>query len=92
MSKLVSIWIVGTYRTVYKLFMVNGILFNNESEVSGPELVTRNISTSIAKIYNGIGEPVILGNLDTIKDWGYAKDYMYGMWKMLQLDCPGDFV
>ena len=72
--------------------MVNGLLFNHESEVRGPEFVTRKISRSVAKIYNGVKEPVILGNLDAVKDWGYAKDYVYGMWKMLQLDYPDDFV
>ena len=91
-SKLAGLWTVRTYRDAYKLFMVNGILFNHESEVRGPEFVTRKISRSVAKIYNGIKEPVILGNLDAVKDWGYAKDYVYGMWKMLQLDYPDDFV
>ena len=91
-SKLAGLWTVRTYRDAYKLFMVNGILFNHESEVRGPEFVTRKISRSVAKIYNGIKEPVILGNLDAAKDSGYAKDYVYGMWKMLQLDYPDDFV
>jgi GDPmannose 4,6-dehydratase len=91
-SKLAGLWTVRTYRDAYKLFMVNGILFNHESEVRGPEFVTRKISKSVAKIYNGIKEPVILGNLDAVKDWGYAKDYVYGIWKMLQLDYPDDFV
>ena len=91
-SKLASLWTVRTYRDAYKLFMVNGILFNHESEVRGPEFVTRKISRSVAKIYNEVKEPVILGNLNAVKDWGYAKDYVYGMWKMLQLDYPDDFV
>ena len=91
-SKLAGLWTVRTYRDAYKLFMVNGLLFNHESEVRGPEFVTRKISRSVAKIYNGVKEPVILGNLDAVKDWGYAKDYVYGMWKMLQLDYPDDFV
>ena len=91
-SKLAGLWTVRTYRDAYKLFMVNGILFNHESEVRGPEFVTRKISKSVAKIYNGIKEPVVLGNLNAVKDWGYAKDYVYGMWKMLQLDYPDDFV
>ena len=91
-SKLAGLWTVRTYRDAYKLFMVNGILFSHESEVRGPEFVTRKISKSVAKIYNGIKEPVILGNLDAVKDWGYAKDYVYGIWKMLQLDYPDDFV
>ena len=91
-SKLAGLWTVRTYRDAYKLFMVNGILFNHESEVRGPEFVTRKISISVARIYSGIKEPLILGNLDAVKDWGYAKDYVYGMWKMLQLDYPDDFV
>jgi GDPmannose 4,6-dehydratase len=91
-SKLSGLWTVRTYRDAYKLFMVNGILFNHESEVRGPEFVTRKISASVAKIYHGIKEPLILGNLDAVKDWGYAKEYVCGMWKMLQLDYPDDFV
>ena len=72
--------------------MSNGILFNHESEVRGPEFVTRKISRSVAKIYHGSKEPLVLGNLGAVKDWGYAKDYVEGMWMMLQQDCPDDFV
>ena len=91
-SKLAGIWTVRTYREAYKLFMSNGILFNHESEVRGPEFVTRKISRSVAKIYRGSKDPLILGNLDAVKDWGYGKDYVVGMWIMLQQDCPNDFV
>ena len=91
-SKLAGIWTVRTYREAYKLFMSNGILFNHESEVRGPEFVTRKISKSVAKIYHGSKNPLILGNLDAVKDWGYAKDYVEGMWMMLQQDCTDDFV
>ena len=91
-SKLAGIWTVRTYREAYKLFMANGILFNHESEVRGPEFVTRKISTSVAKIYHGSKAPLILGNLNAVKDWGYAKDYVKGMWMMLQQDYPDDFV
>ena len=91
-SKLAGIWTVRTYREAYKLFMSNGILFNHESEVRGPEFVTRKISRSVAKIYHGSREPLVLGNLDAVKDWGYAKDYVEGMWMMLQQDFPDDFV
>ena len=91
-SKLAGIWTVRTYREAYKLFMSNGILFNHESEVRGPEFVTRKISRSVAKIYLGSKEPLVLGNLGAVKDWGYAKDYVEGMWMMLQQDCPDDFV
>ena len=91
-SKLAGIWTVRTYREAYKLFMSNGILFNHESEVRGPEFVTRKISRSVAKIYHGLKDPIILGNLDAVKDWGYAKDYVEGMWIMLQQDYSDDFV
>ena len=72
--------------------MANGILFNHESEVRGPEFVTRKISMAVARIANGSKEPVILGNLSAVKDWGYARDYVEGMWMMLQQDYPDDFV
>ncbi len=91
-SKLAGIWTVRTYRDAYKLYMSNGILFNHESEVRGPEFVTRKISMAVARIHRGSSDPVILGNLGAIKDWGYAKDYVEGMWKMRQLDYPDDFV
>ena len=91
-SKLAGIWTVRNYRDAYKLFMTNGILFNHESEVRGPEFVTRKISQGVAKIYKGSKNPIILGNLSAVKDWGYAKDYVEGMWKMVQQDYPDDFV
>lgn len=91
-SKLAGIWTVRTYREAYKLYMSNGILFNHESEVRGPEFVTRKITRAVARIHNGSMDPVILGNLSAVKDWGYAKDYVEGMWKMLQTDSPDDFV
>jgi GDPmannose 4,6-dehydratase len=91
-SKLAGIWTVRTYREAYRLYMANGILFNHESEVRGPEFVTRKISMAVAKIANGSKDPVILGNLSAVKGWGYAKDYVEGMWKMLQQDYPDNFV
>ena len=91
-SKLGGIWTVRTYRDAYKLYMSNGILFNHESEVRGPEFVTRKISRAVAKIANGSREPIVLGNLSAVKDWGYAKDYVDGMWRMLQRDYPDDYV
>ena len=91
-SKLAGVWTVRTYREAYRLFMANGILFNHESEVRGPEFVTRKISKSVAKIYHGSKDPLVLGNLDAVKDWGYAKDYVKGMWMMLQQDYPDDFI
>ena len=91
-SKLAGIWTVRTYRDAYRLYMSNGILFNHESEVRGPEFVTRKISQAVARINNSSKDPIILGNLDAVKDWGYAMDYVDGMWKMLQTDYPDDFV
>ena len=82
----------NVYLDAYKLFMSNGILFNHESEVRGPEFVTRKISRSVARIFHGSKEPVVLGNLSAVKDWGYARDYVEGMWMMLQQDYPDDFV
>jgi len=72
--------------------MANGILFNHESEVRGPEFVTRKITQHVAKVHNGSADPLILGNIYAVKDWGYAGDYVDGMHKMLQLDLPEDFV
>jgi GDPmannose 4,6-dehydratase len=91
-SKLADIWTVRTYREAYKVFMANGILFNHESEVRGPEFVTRKISREVARIYHGSKEPVVLGNLSVVKDWSYAKDYVEGMCMMLQQDHSDDFV
>lgn len=72
--------------------MSSGILFNHESEVRGPEFVTRKISKSVARIAKGNKDPIVLGNLNAVKDWGYAKDYVEGMWMMLQQDYPDDYV
>lgn len=91
-SKLAGIWTTRTYRDAYKLYMANGILFNHESEVRGPEFVTRKISMGVANIHNGFSSPIVLGNLSAVKDWGYAKDYVEGMWRMLKADYPDDFV
>jgi len=91
-SKLAGLWTVRTYRDAYKLYMTNGILFNHESEARGPEFVTRKISLGVARIIKESKEPIILGNLDARKDWGYATDYVRGMWMMMQQDYPDDFV
>ena len=91
-SKLAGIWTVRTYRDAYKLYMSNRNLFNHESEVRGPEFVTRKISRAVAKIANGSREPIVLGNLSAVKDWGYAKDYVDGMWRMLQRNYPDNYV
>ena len=91
-SKLAGYWTVKTYRDAYKLYMANGILFNHESEVRGPEFVTRKITQAVARISSGSKDPLILGNLDAVKDWGYADDYVDAMYRMLKQDVPDDFV
>ncbi|MEM3791056.1 MAG: GDP-mannose 4,6-dehydratase [Thermoproteota archaeon] len=91
-SKLAGFWTVKMYREAYGLFMSNGILFNHESEVRGPEFVTRKISIGVSKIYHGSDKPIELGNLNAVKDWGYAKDYVEGMWKILNHKTADDFV
>ncbi len=92
-SKLAGFWTVRVYREAYSLYMCNGILFNHESEVRGPpEFVTMKIARAVARIANGDTEPLVLGNLDARKDWGYAKDYVEGMWMMLQKERPDDYV
>ena len=91
-SKLAGIWFVRIYGEVYKLYVCNGILFNHESEVRGPEFVTRKIAIGVARIAKGDRSTIKLGNLDARKDWGFAGDYVEGMWQMLQLPKPDDFV
>ncbi len=91
-SKLACYWLMKDYREAYKLFATNGILFNHESEVRGPEFVTRKISLAVAKIHNGSDYVLELGNMDARKDWGYAKDFVEGMWLMMQHKEPDDFV
>ena len=91
-AKIYAYWIVKNYREAYGIFAVNGILFNHESERRGETFVTRKISLAAARIANGIQTKLYLGNLDTKRDWGYAKDYVKCMWLMLQHECPEDFV
>jgi GDPmannose 4,6-dehydratase len=81
-----------TYRDAYELFISNGILFNHESEVRGPEFVTRKISLGVARIANGSNSPIYLGNLNAKKDWGYAADYVQGMKMMFDNEIPDEFV
>ena len=80
------------YREAYGLFAVNGILFNHESPRRGETFVTRKITRAATRIKVGLQEKLYLGNLDAKRDWGYAKDYVEGMWMMLQHDTPEDFV
>jgi GDPmannose 4,6-dehydratase len=91
-AKLYAFWTVKNYRDGYGVFACNGILFNHESPRRGIEFVTRKITTSIAKIKRGQTEFLELGNLDAARDWGHARDYVEGMWRMLQVDKAEDFV
>ncbi|KAI5701090.1 hypothetical protein M8J75_005963 [Diaphorina citri] len=91
-AKLYAYWIVVNYREAYNMFACNGILFNHESPRRGENFVTRKITRSVAKISLGLMEYVQLGNLDSKRDWGHAKDYVEAMWMMLQQDTPQDFV
>jgi len=91
-SKLYSYWIVKNYRESYNIYACNGILFNHESPRRGLTFVTRKITTTLGKILNGDEGKLVLGNIDSKRDWGHAKDYVEGMWLMLQQDKPDDFV
>ena len=91
-SKLYGFWITKNYRESYNLFACNGILFNHESPRRHETFVTRKITTTLGNIINRREDRLILGNLDAQRDWGHAKDYVYGMWLMLQQDNPNDFV
>jgi len=91
-SKVFSYWITRNYREAYGMFAVNGILFNHESPRRGPTFVTRKITRAVGAILRGEQNELRLGNLEAKRDWGYAKDYMDGAWRMLQLDEPDDFV
>lgn len=91
-AKLYGFWITKNYRESYDMFCVNGILFNHESERRGETFVTRKITLAAARIALGKQEKLYLGNLDSLRDWGYAKDYVECMWLMLQHDKPEDFV
>jgi len=91
-AKLYGHWITVNYRESYDMFNCSGILFNHESERRGIEFVTRKITDGIARIQLGLRDKIILGNLDTKRDWGYAPDYVESMWLMLQQDEPNDYV
>ena len=91
-AKLYSYWITVNYRESYKLFACNGILFNHESPRRGENFVTRKITLAIANIIAGRQEKLSLGNMDAKRDWGFAGDYVEGMWMMLQQDKPDDYV
>lgn len=91
-AKLYAFWIAKEYREAYGMFVCNGILFNHESERRGETFVTRKITLAAARIAKGKQDKLYLGNMDSLRDWGYAKDYVECMWLILQQDKPDDFV
>lgn len=91
-AKLYAFWITKNYREAYNLYACNGILFNHESPIRGETFVTRKITRGVARIKLGLQKKIYLGNLDAKRDWGHAKDYVEGMYLMLQQDKPEDFV
>ncbi len=91
-AKLYAFWITVNYREAYNMYASNGILFNHESPIRGETFVTRKITRAVARIKLGLLKKFYLGNLDAKRDWGHAKDFVEGMWKILQHDTPDDFV
>ncbi len=91
-AKVYAYWLTRNYREAHGIFAVNGILFNHESPRRGETFVTRKITRAVARIKAGLDHEVYLGNLDAVRDWGYAKEYVEAMWLMLQQDTPDDFV
>jgi len=91
-AKLYAHWVTINYREAYDLFAVSGILFNHESPRRGESFVTRKITLGVAAIKLGVSDHLTLGNLDAVRDWGFAKEYVEGMWRMLQHDEPQDYV
>ena len=91
-AKVYAYWISVNYREAYGLFACNGILFNHESPIRGETFVTRKITRALARIYLGLQDRLYLGNLDALRDWGHARDYVEAQWLMLQQDVPEDFV
>ena len=91
-AKVYSYWITKNYRESYDMFATNGILFNHESPRRGETFVTRKITLAAARIKAGLQDKLFMGNLDAVRDWGYAPEYVEGMWRMLQADEPDDFV
>ncbi len=91
-AKLYAYWIIKNYREAYNIFACNGILFNHESPRRGETFVTRKITRGLANIYLGLEDCLYMGNLDSLRDWGHAKDYIEMQWLMLQQDIPDDYV
>ncbi|KRC60470.1 GDP-mannose 4,6 dehydratase [Agromyces sp. Root81] len=91
-AKLYSYWVTRNYREGYEMYAVNGILFNHESPRRGETFVTRKITRAVARIKAGLQDELFMGNLDAVRDWGYAPEYVEAMWRMLQHDEPTDYV
>ncbi|HRO04275.1 MAG TPA: GDP-mannose 4,6-dehydratase, partial [Terricaulis sp.] len=91
-AKLYAYWITVNYREAYGIHASNGILFNHESPLRGETFVTRKISRAVAAIKHGLQDTLFLGNLDAQRDWGHARDYVEGMWRIVQQDTPDDYV
>merc|ERR1719333_1562759 len=91
-AKIYSYWAVINYREAYNMFAVNGILFNHESPRRGGTFVTKKVTSSVAHIMAGRKDKILLGNLDSLRDWGHARDYVKAMWMMLQQEKPEDYV
>lgn len=91
-AKLYAYWITVNYRESYGIFASNGVLFNHESELRGETFVTRKITRAVVRIVQGLQERLFLGNLDAKRDWGYAPDFVEGMWRILQYEKPDDFI
>jgi GDPmannose 4,6-dehydratase len=90
-AKVYAYWMTRNYREAYGMFAVNGILFNHESPRRGETFVTRKVTRAAARIRAGLDEHVYMGNLDAVRDWGYAPEYVEGMWRILQADAPDDY-
>ena len=91
-AKQYAFWILVNYREAYGMHLTNGILFNHESPRRGRTFVTRKVTTAVARIHEGIDKTLYLGNIDSKRDWGHARDYVEGMWRMLQQEEPDDYV
>ena len=91
-AKLYSYWLIINYREAYNMYACNGILFNHESPRRGETFVTRKITKAVSEIKLGLREKLLLGNLEATRDWGYAPEYVVGMWKMMQLEKPEDII
>jgi len=91
-AKLYAYWITVNYREAYGIHASNGILFNHESPVRGETFVTRKVTRGVAAIHKGLQDRLYMGNIDSVRDWGHARDYVEGMWRILQQDNPSDYV